>query len=99
MWPCGFCLHRNGDLYATFGRYTDRLNPDCEPVGEYRLPMDLPYNSHAILDNGHLVTKASSDYENSPISVLDPESMQEVCPPTLSPEPSISRLSSVGNTV
>ena len=29
-WPGGFCVHRNGDLYVTFGRWVHRLNPDCE---------------------------------------------------------------------
>ena len=41
-WPGGFCVHRNGDLYVTFGRHVHRLNPDCELLASYQLPQDLP---------------------------------------------------------
>jgi sugar lactone lactonase YvrE len=46
--PGGFCVHRNGDLYVTFGRWTHRLNPDCELVASYKLP-HAQYACSAIL--------------------------------------------------
>ena len=98
-WPGGFCVHRNGDLYLTFGRWAHRLNPDCELVASYKLPQDLPYNSHVILDNGFIVTKPIASDGSTSIVVLDPDTMQEACNHTIMPEPSISRLSSRGNHV
>ncbi|NCF19412.1 MAG: hypothetical protein GWP63_14305 [Haliea sp.] len=98
-WPGGFCAHRNGDLYVTFGRWTHRLNPDCELVASYRLPQDLPYNSHVILDNGFIVTKPIASEGSTSIVVLDPDTMREACTHTIMPEPSISRLSARGNHV
>ena len=98
-WPGGFCAHRNGDLYVTFGRWTHRLNSDCELKASYQLPQDLPYNSHVVLDNGFIVTKPIASDVSTDIVVLDPETMQEACQHTPMPEPSISRLSASGNQV
>jgi len=98
-WPGGFCVHRNGDLYVTFGRWAHRLNPDCELVASYQLPQDLPYNSHVVLDNGFIVTKPIASEDTTSIVVLDPETMTEACAHTIMPEPSISRLSASGNQV
>jgi sugar lactone lactonase YvrE len=98
-WPGGFCVHRNGDLYVTFGRYMHRLDPDCQLVNSYRLPQDLPYNSHVVLDNGFIITKPISDSAATSICVIDPDTLTEACPHTLMPEPSISRLSASGNYV
>ena len=98
-WPGGFCVHRNGDLYLTFGRWTHRLNPDCALVASCELPQDLPYNSHVVLDNGFIVTKPIASEGQTSIVVLDPDTMQPACQHTPMPEPSISRLSSSGNFV
>lgn len=98
-WPGGLCVHSNGDLYLTFGRWTHRLNPDCELVASYELPQDLPYNSHVVLDSGFIVTKPIASDVPTSIVVLDPETMREACPHTAMPEPSISRLSSSGNQI
>lgn len=98
-WPGGFCVHRNGDLYLTFGRWAHRLNPDCELLASYELPQDLPYNSHVILDNGFIVTKPIASEGATSIVVLDPDTLQPACPHTIMPEPSISRLSACGNHV
>ena len=98
-WPGGFCVHRNGDLYVTFGRWAHRLNADCELQASYQLPQDLPYNSHVILDNGFLVTKPIASDGSTSMVVLDPETMTAACPHTIMPEPSISRLSAIGNQV
>lgn len=99
MWPGGMAVHRNGDLYVVFGRYCHRLDPDCELVRSHELPVNKPYNSFVILDNGVIATKDISDNANSRLSFLDPETLQPVCEAFECPEPSIARLSSTGNTV
>ena len=99
MWPGGFAVHRNGDLYITYGSYCHRLDPNCQRVSSYRLPRSEPYNSLVILDNGYLVMKQLSDASNAVLSILDPDTLQPICEPVETPEPSISRLSSKGNTV
>ena len=99
MWPGGMALHRNGDLYVVYGRYLHRLNRDCEPQARLQLPVNEAYNSFVILDNGLLVTKNLSDQTAARLTVVDPQTLQPACDDTLCPEPSIARLSSIGNTV
>ncbi len=99
IWPGGFAVHRNGDLYVTYGSYCHRLDPDCNLVASYQLPKTEPYNSLVILDNGYLVMKQLSDTDRAVLSILDPETLKPVCEPIEALEPSISRLSSKGNTV
>ena len=99
MWPGGFAVHRNGDLYVTYGSYCHRLDPNCQLMSSYRLPESEPYNSLVILDNGYLVMKQLSDTRNAVLSILDPDTLQPVCESVETPEPSISRLSAKGNTV
>jgi len=98
-WPGGFCVHRNGDLYVTFGRHVHRLSPDCELVASKRLPQDLPYNSHVVLDNGFIVTKPITSEGSTSLLVLDPDTLREACTPAIMPEPSIARLSAIGDQV
>lgn len=98
MWPGGFAIHRNGDLYVTFGRYMHRLNPECELVNSYQLPQNLAYNSHVILDSGYLVTKPIASTGATQLLFMDPDSLTPACIIDM-PEPSISRLSASGNTV
>lgn len=99
FWPSGMAVHRNGDLYVTYGRWCHRLNKDCELLQSFCLPCDIPYNSLIILDNGLLVMKPFSDQQNARISVLDPETLQPVCEDVFAPEPSIARLSGKGNSL
>ena len=99
MWPGGMALHRNGDLYVVYGRYAHRLNRDCEPLASLQLPLDQPYNSFVILDNGLIVTKNLSDQTCARLTVIDPETLTRTCADTLCAEPSIARLSASGNTV
>lgn len=99
MWPGGMAIHRNGDIYVVYGRHAHRLNRACEPLAMQQLPVDLPYNSFVILDNGLLVTKNLSDSVNARLSVLDPETLKPVCADIVCSEPSIARLSSSGNTL
>jgi len=98
MWPGGFSVHRNGDLYVTFGRYMHRLNPNCEIISRYKLPQNLPYNSHVILDSGYLATKPIADTESTQLLIMDPETLKPASIIDM-PEPSISRLSASGNTL
>ena len=98
FWPGGFSVHRNGDLYVTFGRYMHRLNANCECVGRLKLPQDLPYNSHVILDSGYLVTKPIADSGATQLLLIDPTMLNAIQVLDM-PEPSISRLSAMGNTL
>ncbi len=99
MWPGGMAIHRNGDIYVVYGRYAHRLDRDCQRKATLRLPQEQAYNSFVILDNGLIVTKNLSDTVPAALSVIDPESLQEITPATLCPEPSVARLSALGNTV
>lgn len=97
MWPGGMAIHRNGDIYVVYGRYAHRLNRRCERLASLKLPINQPYNSFVILDNGLLVTKNLSETTRACLTVIDPLSM--TCVTVQCPEASIARLSAVGNTV
>jgi hypothetical protein len=99
MWPGGMAIHRNGDLYVVYGRHAHRLSRACEPLASLQLPVDQPYNSFVILDNGLIVTKNLSETTNARLTVVDAQSMTPACNHTDCPEPSIARLSSTSNTV
>jgi len=99
MWPGGMALHRNGDLYVVYGRYAHRLDRHCALKQSRKLPVDQPYNSFVILDNGLIVTKNLSDRVPARLSVVDPVSTQRACADLDCPEPSVARLSAQGNTV
>ncbi len=99
MWPGGMALHRNGDIYVVYGRYLHRLDRSCQPKGQLKLPLDEPYNSFVILDNGLIVTKNLSEKTPAQLSVIDAGTLQPVCADTVCAEPSIARLSASGNTV
>ena len=99
MWPGGMAIHRNGDLYVVYGRYLHRLSRQCALQGSVRLPVDAAYNSFVLLDNGLLVTKNLSDSAPARLSVIDPDALAPAAADTLCPEPSVARLSAVGNTV
>ncbi len=99
MWPGGMAIHRNGDLYVVYGRYAHRLNRRCVPLASLQLPMNQPYNSFVVLDNGLMVTKNLSASTPARLSVIDPDSLRPACADIDAPEPSIARLSASGNTV
>ncbi len=99
MWPGGMALHRQGDLFVVYGRYLHRLSADCELLASLQLPLNAPYNSFVILDNGLIVTKNLSDRVPARLSVVDPVSTQRACADLDCPEPSVARLSAKGNTV
>jgi len=99
MWPGGMALHANGDLYVVYGRWAHRLDRNCGVTQALKLPVDLPYNSFVVLDNGLIVTKNISDSRNAVLSVIRPDPLGFACADIECPEPSIARLSAVGNTV
>jgi hypothetical protein len=99
MWPGGVAIHRNGDLYVVYGRYAHRLNRCCEPVAALQLPVNQPYNSFVVLDNGLIVAKNLSTGTAARLTILDPQSLTRACADIEAPEPSIARLSASGNSV
>jgi hypothetical protein len=99
MWPGGMALHANGDLYVVYGRWAHRLDRNCSVKEALKLPVDLPYNSFVVLDNGLIVTKNISDSRQAVLSVIRPDPLGFACADIECPEPSIARLSAVGNTV
>jgi len=99
MWPGGMAIHRNGAIYVVYGRHAHRLSRNCELRASRKLPIAQPYNSFVVLDNGLIVTKNLSDTHNASLSVLDPHDLLPACAPMVCPEPSIARLSAIGNTV
>ena len=99
MWPGGMAVHANGDLYLVYGRYLHRLSRDCEHLAQLQLPIHAPYNSFVVLDNGLIVTKNLSDTVPARLTVVKPDSVTRACSDMECPEPSIARLSAMGNTV
>lgn len=99
MWPGGLAVHRNGSLVVVYGRHAHRLDRQCQPTAQLRLPVDEPHNSFVVLDNGLIVTKNLSTTTPARLTVIDPDRFEAVGPGTLCSEPSVARLSSVGNTV
>ena len=99
MWPGGMAVHRNGRLVVVYGRHAHLLERDCTVLATRQLPVDQPYNSFVILDNGLVVTKNLSESTPARLTVLDAHTLHPACEDTLCPEPSVARLSAVGNTV
>jgi hypothetical protein len=99
MWPGGMALHRNGDLYVVYGRYAHQLDRRCQLKRSLQLPVNEPYNSFVVLDNGLLVCKNLSTRQNAQLTVIDPETLSLVGQGVTCPEPSVARLSAIGNTV
>lgn len=99
MWPGGMAVHANGDLYVVYGRWAHRLDRGCALKASLRLPEDMAYNSFVVLDNGLIVTKNMSATIPARLSVIDPGTMAAACTVIACPEPSVARLSAVGNSV
>lgn len=99
MWPGGMAVHRNGDLYVVYGRYAHRLDRDCAVKASLKLPVAEPYNSFVILENGLIVTKNLSRERPARLTIIDPETLHPATADIECPEPSIARLSALGNSV
>lgn len=99
MWPGGIAVHANGDLYVVYGRWAHRLDRQCQLKGSLRLPHAMAHNSFVVLDNGLIVTKNLSETVPARLTVIDPATMAPACAAIDCPEPSIARLSAVGDQV
>jgi hypothetical protein len=64
-----------------------------------QLPASEPYNAFVILDNGHIVTKNLSETHKARLSVIDATTLTLASADIECPEPSVARLSAIGNTV
>ncbi|CAB4883063.1 unannotated protein [freshwater metagenome] len=109
MWPGGMAAHANGSLYVVFGRYAHRLSPELEVLATRELPRDRPYNSFAIMPDGHIATKdfagerplanAETDVpSNSELLILEPDELEIVARLEL-PEASIARISMASDDI
>ena len=99
MWPGGMAVHANGHLLVVYGRYAHQLNRQCELLRSYQLPIHEAYNSFVVLANGMVVTKNLSSTTRAQLTTLCPDTLTAVAPHVEVPEPSIARLSALGNTV
>jgi hypothetical protein len=99
MWPGGMAVHANGHIVVVYGRHAHKLNRQCQAVASYVLPVNEPYNSFVVLDNGLIVTKNLSDSTPAQLTTLHPDSFKAASSDVVCPEASIARLSAHGNTV
>lgn len=98
MWPGGVAVHRNGDLYVVYGRFAHRLGRDLRVKASAKLPIPEPHNSFVILPDGHLALKNLSRTRPARLQLLEPDRLATVA--TLDcPEPSVARLSALGNDI
>ena len=108
-WPGGIAAHADGSLHVVFGNHAHRLAADLTVLASATLPRVRPYNSFVVLPDGHLVTKdfggrlpgaapAIAEAEPAELLVLDPGTLAVVARAT-APEPSIARLSALGDVV
>ncbi len=110
-WPGGIAAHADGALHVVFGNHAHRLAPDLTVLASATLPRVRPYNSFVVLPDGHLVTKdfggrlpgstttdADAPAEPTELLVLDPVTLTVVAR-AAAPEPSIARLSALGDAV
>jgi len=102
MWPGGMAVLRSGLLVVVYGRYLHVLSRDCVVLSKLELPVNEAYNSFVVLDNGLVVTKNLSETTAACLSVVQIGTDGQcamVCADLVCAEPSIARLSAIGNTV
>ncbi|MCW2967609.1 MAG: hypothetical protein JWM71_1381 [Solirubrobacteraceae bacterium] len=102
FWPGGIAAHRSGDLHVVCGSWAHRLTPDLEVLAARELSVPRAHNSFVVLDGGELVTKdcdPPAGRTRATVSVLDPETLDDVAPPVELPEPCIARLACDGEGV
>ncbi|MDA8356075.1 MAG: hypothetical protein M0Z95_07250 [Actinomycetota bacterium] len=108
-WPGSLAVHANGSLYVVFGNHVHRLAPDLSIQARTTLSCPRPYNGFVIMPDGTLVTKdfagsrpgvavAPECRQPTELVALDPVTLEVVatCPMV---EPSVARLSAIGDTV
>jgi hypothetical protein len=100
-WPGGVVAHPNGSLHVTFGRWCHRLGEDLQVLAARSLPRERAYNSLVVLSDGSLVMKDIGLDGALPaeLVVLDPDTLEDRCPPLEISEPSVARLSADGDDV
>jgi len=101
FWPGGAAVLADGAIVVVQGRWAHRLSPGLQVEVARELPVDAPYNSFVVLDDGSLATK---DLQRpggpaSTLSVLDPVTLADRAAPHVLPEPCVARLSADGNDV
>jgi hypothetical protein len=101
FWPGGLAAHANGSLYVTTGSWCHRLSSDLRVLASHRLWRPRPYNSLVVLECGALVMKDldRAAANRTTLTVLDPDTLHPLTAPQEAPEPSIARLSAMGDTV
>jgi hypothetical protein len=99
FWPGGFGVLADGAIVVVQGRHATRLAPDLSIQVTRELPVDAPYNSFVVLDDGSLATKdlQRPDGPASTLSILDPVTLEDRLPPQSLGEPCVARLSADGN--
>ena len=99
-WPGGLAAHADGSLHVVHGRHAHRLSPALEVLASAVLPRPRAHNSFVTLPDGGLVTKdlGLDRQEPAHLVVLDPERL-EIVAEADAPEPSIARLSALGDDV
>jgi hypothetical protein len=101
FWPGGFGVLADGAVLVVQGRHVHRLDADLQPVASRSMAVAAPHNSFVVLADGSVATKdlQRPDGPASTLSVLDPVTLDDRCPPLMLPEPSVARLSADGNDV
>ena len=99
MWPGGMAVLSNSHVLVVYGRHAHLLNRQCELMTSKQLPLNEPYNSFVVLANGLVVTKNISDKTPARLSVFHPDTLESLSSDIDCDEPSIARLSALGNTV
>jgi hypothetical protein len=101
LWPGGIAAHANGSLHVVYGRFCHRLSADLELLASRKLARPRPYNSFVVLGDGTLAMKDLDRSLSEPahLTLLDPETLEPVCPEVVLPEPSVARLAADGNVL
>lgn len=99
FWPGGAAVLVDGAVVVVQGRWAHRLGSDLTIEARRELPVEAPYNSFVVLDDGSLATKDLQRPGSGPstLSILDPETLEDRCAPMPLPEPSVARLGADGN--
>lgn len=101
FWPGGMGVLGDGAVVVVQGRHVHRLDADLGLAATRRMDVEAPHNSFVVLDDGSLALKDLQFPDGAPsvLSVLDPRTLEDRCPPHALPEPSVARLAADGNEI
>lgn len=101
FWPGGMVVLADGAIVVVQGRWAHRLRPDLRVERARELPVEAPYNSLVVLDDGSLATKdlQRPDGVPSTLSILDPVTLEDRVAPLALPEPCVARLAADGDEI